>query len=1095
MKNREASHRVSRILYVIFTAFLLILIRLFYLSVLKHETFLKTARLSQKKTFNIEPSRGLIRDRFRCPLAINKMHYSVAIYYGEIQNIPSVTAEKNPEGKNVRSYTRRNYVISLSKMLAPHLSMDPETIQDFIYAEASIFPHSMVKIKGGISEKSYYTLRALEKDWVGLKTQRETKRFYPQHRVGSDIVGYMGAIHLSQFRSITQEIQTLQTFLKQRASRLPAPLPKGFLQVSETQSRLEELKRRVYTSQSYVGKVGVEKVFDEDLRGLFGEKQVEIGAKGKQTSRAFHQSESISGKSLSLTISAELQSFAEQLLVKNEKERKENFTNFGKDHHRVAPPWIMGGAIVAMIPQTGEIVTLASHPRFDPNDFINQNGERIHQWVETPHHVAAIWDGKTAWMRESYSPELDRVYEQEETLSWDHFLNHVLSLDGKVRKAMDKIFSIEKATRLLNLIHNLRGIGETERQHVLLDALYPPLDGHISTKQKANKDEVEKVRDRLGKRVSTSIKEELDTYFEGITYNDDKLLLLDLIRLVLGPSSFGQALLKCVGSDSLATYRTLCQAYAVVKEGLKKQIESAYDQTIFPVWRKEKFRSYLKEKRKEEKIKGTYQLPYTTHLAQAKIALFNPFWEAYQWDFFETILFKTVPDNPHLKAVAFHLLQNQNSASKRFLNQLELLSLRFVSLSKSEALSYLKTMQSHADLTAPLWGHYPRFSLGSKPPKLQDLASAFYPKNGVGFNKSYAYGSATTLGSLFKPVVGYEALKQEYLKREREGKASYDLNPLTLYDEFNPQVKIRGKAVLGRTLDGHWITRQHKGGRLPKSHTSIGQVDFSSAMQRSSNLYFSILAGDVISSPLNLYKTTKELGFGSLTGIDLTGEISGFVPDDIQDNRTGLYAFAIGQHSLVVTPLQTAIMLSTLSNGGKVLKPQIIKSKTEPPFYNDLRLADISYQNSKEREIRPEVCRSIFLPKKVQNKLFEALYRVVWESQGPAQPYRIQALLKNPELAKEYKSLKDQFIGKTSTAEFAYQPTLERGRSPLICKDIWFGAISFDQKVSQNFDSISPKPELIVVVYLRFGDYGKEAAPLAAQIIKKWREIKCKNQK
>ena len=34
------------------------------------------------------------------------------------------------------------------------------------------------------------------------------------------------------------------------------------------------------------------------------------------------------------------------------------------------------------------------------------------------------------------------------------------------------------------------------------------------------------------------------------------------------------------------------------------------------------------------------------------------------------------------------------------------------------------------------------------------------------------------------------------------------------------------------------------------------------------------------------------------------------------------------------------------------------------------------------------------------------------------------------------------------------------------------------------------QPELIVVVYLRYGGYGKEAAPIAAQIVKKWREIK-----
>ena len=55
----------------------------------------------------------------------------------------------------------------------------------------------------------------------------------------------------------------------------------------------------------------------------------------------------------------------------------------------------------------------------------------------------------------------------------------------------------------------------------------------------------------------------------------------------------------------------------------------------------------------------------------------------------------------------------------------------------------------------------------------------------------------------------------------------------------------------------------------------------------------------------------------------------------------------------------------------------------------------------------------------------------------------------------------------------------------LMCKDIWFGALSFKEGDDYRVDM----PELVVVVYLKYGDYGKEAAPLAAQVIKKWREI------
>jgi len=57
---------------------------------------------------------------------------------------------------------------------------------------------------------------------------------------------------------------------------------------------------------------------------------------------------------------------------------------------------------------------------------------------------------------------------------------------------------------------------------------------------------------------------------------------------------------------------------------------------------------------------------------------------------------------------------------------------------------------------------------------------------------------------------------------------------------------------------------------------------------------------------------------------------------------------------------------------------------------------------------------------------------------------------------------------------------------------IWFGSIAFnhdDVPVAVLQDQWG-NPELVVVVYLRYAGYGKEAAPLAAQMIHKWRQIK-----
>ena len=369
---------------------------------------------------------------------------------------------------------------------------------------------------------------------------------------------------------------------------------------------------------------------------------------------------------------------------------------------------------------------------------------------------------------------------------------------------------------------------------------------------------------------------------------------------------------------------------------------------------------------------------------------------------------------------------------------------------KEQHLELLPTFQCHSDLSSPLWGHY----YGLRGQTLKDLATAFYPKHGFGYGKSFAYGRSTVLGSLFKIVTGYETLRQLHLSHR-------DLNPLTIIDEIDTKNPTRKGIILGRYLDGTPITRRYKGGRMPRSYTSLGKVDFRTAIERSSNIYFSLLAKEIIGHPEDLQKAAEDFGFGQKTGIDLYGEIGGHVPDDLRFNQTGLYAFAIGQHSLVGTPLQAAMMVSTIGNKGHLLKPQIIKDHP------------------------PEIKRTLYMPDPIRRELVEGMRRVISGKKGSARPHNIRSLYEHPKWLPEYKALQDQLIGKTSTGEFVYRPTLDREGKSLMCQEIGFGTLSFKKGESYRLDM----PDLCVIVYLKFGDYGKEAVPLGAQIIKKWREI------
>ncbi len=250
------------------------------------------------------------------------------------------------------------------------------------------------------------------------------------------------------------------------------------------------------------------------------------------------------------------------------------------------------------------------------------------------------------------------------------------------------------------------------------------------------------------------------------------------------------------------------------------------------------------------------------------------------------------------------------------------------------------------------------------------------------------------------------------------------------------------------------------------------------------------------------------LGFGKKTGIDLPGEVRGSVPIDITTNQTALYAFSIGQHSLTVTPLQTACCLSAFANGGNVLKPQIVKTvaNLEPQttldllfdkesfLYQDyLSNVGIYFPLFTEAQNRPrlpfvwrsfpEIVQEIYLPCEIRNFLLEGLFDVVNGTRGTARPSVIRTLSEKSSFKKDYDEIKSYMGGKTSTAEILYRPFLNREEDPVICKHIWFGGIAFTDK--ESFED----SDLVVIVYLRFADHGKEAAPLAARLIKKWREL------
>lgn len=146
-------------------------------------------------------------------------------------------------------------------------------------------------------------------------------------------------------------------------------------------------------------------------------------------------------------------------------------------------------------------------------------------------------------------------------------------------------------------------------------------------------------------------------------------------------------------------------------------------------------------------------------------------------------------------------------------------------------------------------------------------------------------------------------------------------------DAFPPREEIlcTGTFPFGNRVFNDWLEYGH------------GPMNLAGALAQSCNIYYYTMGAHHLSVD-QIIDYSFRLGLGTRTGIDLTNEVEGLVPSPAWKEQAlnqrwvggDTVNMSIGQGYLQVTPLQMAVMMSTIVNGGTVYRPYVLREVRDP---------------------------------------------------------------------------------------------------------------------------------------------------------------------
>lgn len=281
-----------------------LLLRLWIVQGLNGSKYLAEAEENRIKEIELAAPRGLIYDRNRRKLVKNRLAISLAI---------EPSAFKNQ---------------ALLKRLSQTLNISLKEIKSLI-ASKKYTPLAPRVIKRDLTVETLSFIKEHQEEFKGVEIKEEAVREYPYGNLAAHVLGYVGEI---------------------------------------ADEELKNKNQAAYSATDLVGKDGVEKQYDDVLRGAKGREFVEVNAVGSIV-RLIDKRQPEAGNSIVLSLDKDIQKDAEEAIAQALVRAKKN-----------KYPRANAGAIVVMEPNSGAILALASYPTYNPSSFIN--GISTNEWAQ-----------------------------------------------------------------------------------------------------------------------------------------------------------------------------------------------------------------------------------------------------------------------------------------------------------------------------------------------------------------------------------------------------------------------------------------------------------------------------------------------------------------------------------------------------------------------------------------------------------------------------------------------------------------------------------------------------------------------------------------